>query len=287
MSKDGSILCFGEIVWDALPRGVFLGGAPLNVAYHLNRLGRRALQVSRVGADFLGAETLRRLRAAGVATDLIQIDDDAATGAVVVSLDRAGDASYEILHPVAWDRIAGTPELESAAASAEALVYGTLATRSESNAALLSRLLDAVPFRLCDVNLRRPHDDPANALKWAARASVIKLNEEELEQLAPEAGDKARLGERAAALSARTGVGTIVVTRGGKGAAVLHDGAFTSRPSPKVEVADTVGAGDAFTAAFLDGLLKDGDPVGALDAALRLGAFVASRHGAQPEHEGM
>jgi fructokinase len=287
MSNDGTILCFGEIVWDALPAGIFLGGAPLNVAYHLNRLGCRALPVSRVGADFLGDETLRRLKDAGVATELVQIDPDAPTGAVVVALNDAGDASYTILQPVAWDAIEETPQLDREAAAAAALVYGTLATRSAGNAALLAKLLEAVPFSLCDVNLRQPHDDPGNALKWAARASVIKLNEEELQQLAPEAGERADIAERVAALSRKTGVQTIVVTRGGDGAALLHDGRVIQRPSPKVKVADTVGAGDAFTAAFLDGLLKGGDPEHALDDALRLGAFVASRHGAQPDHEGI
>lgn len=284
MSERGTVLCFGEIVWDALPEGIFLGGAPLNVAYHLNKLGCRACPVSRIGTDFLGEETLRRLRARGVPVDLVQTDPVHRSGAVLVTINAGGDAGYEILESVSWDFIQPADELRAAASEASALVYGTLSTRSPQNSAVLHELIDTIPFSVCDVNLRKPYDDRENALKWASRASMVKLNEEELERLAP-SGGKPGLEEKAAALSELLGVTTLVVTRGAEGALVWHEGTVHSVAAPKVEVADTVGAGDAFTAAFINEFMRSESPEAALKQAIQLGAFVAGQRGAQPEYD--
>ena len=278
----GAILCFGEIVWDAMPAGIFLGGAPLNVAYHLSRLGHEAFPVSRIGRDFLGEETLRRLKGAGVSTVLIQEDPEHHTGAVVISLDEAGDATYDIREPAAWDFIAPEGDLVDRAGNAAALVYGTLSTRSPGNARLLEQLLEAVPVSSCDVNLRKPYDDVENALLWAARANLVKLNEEELARLSPD--DGGGIGKQAQALAEKTGVETIVVTCGGDGALVWHEGNCTEKPAPEVNVADTVGAGDAFTAGFLSHFLKGDGMETALEKALLLGGFVAGKRGAQPDY---
>ncbi len=277
------ILCFGEIVWDALPEGIFLGGAPLNVAYHLHCLGRKALPVSRLGKDFLGRETLRRLRERGVETELIEETAEAETGAVIVKLDAGGDARYEILEDAAWDGISAGEELLRAASGATALVYGTLSTRSKRNEATLSELIERVPVRLCDVNLRAPYDDAENALAWASRATVIKLNEEELELLTEQPATESLEG-KLRSLSEQTGVERIVVTRGGAGAVLFEEQQLYEGLSPKVEVADTVGAGDAFTAAFLDAFLCGVGPLERLRRALAIGAYVASRRGAQPDY---
>lgn len=282
MSGGAAILCFGEIVWDSLPEGIFLGGAPLNVAFHLNRMGNAALPVSRVGRDYLGEETRRRLESFDVTTSLIQTDPELRTGTVQVVLDSGGDARYEIVEPAAWDRIGWTPGL-AAASGARALVYGSLATRSPGNAEVLEKLIHAIPFRLCDVNLRPPYDDPDNARSWASRADVVKLNEEELERLAP--ANSGGLHGQARALADQLGAETLVVTRGGAGALVLRGGEFLDSPAPEVEVRDTVGAGDAFTAAFLDALLRGLPAETALQRALRLGALVAGRRGAQPDYD--
>lgn len=284
MNPSGSILCFGEIVWDALPDGIFLGGAPLNVACHLNRLGSKAFPVSRIGKDFLGEETLRRLKSSSVPADLVQCDPDHRTGAVLVSINEHGDASYSILEPASWDFIQPDAALKEAAGQASALVYGTLSTRSEENATVLNDLITTIPFSLCDVNLRKPYDDRENAIHWASQATVVKLNDEELDKLSP-AGPQASLNEKAEAFSRLTSVNTIVVTRGGKGAFVLSNGESFSVPAPKVKVADTVGAGDAFTAAFLGNFLRTKSPEEALCDAIKLGAFVAGKRGAQPVYD--
>ncbi len=283
MDDSSRILCFGEIVWDAMPAGIFLGGAPFNVAYHLSRHGNRVYPVSRIGRDFLGDETLRRMKAAGLSQDLIQVDEEHPTGAVVIELNEAGDADYEILENAAWDYIQPDPPLLDAASGAEVLVYGTLSTRGENNARLLGDLVSRVPFRLCDVNLRKPYDSVANALSWASRATVVKLNEEELLRLAP-AGTSTDLQAKAEAFAAQTGVETVIVTMAGRGAFVWHDGESYAGTGPKVEVADTVGAGDAFTAGFISRYLASGSLEKALQHALKVGSFVAGCRGAQPEY---
>jgi fructokinase len=284
MKSTGSILCFGEIVWDCLPEGLFLGGAPLNVAYHLKKLGHSAYPVSRIGKDFLGEETARRLKASGLPLDLVQIDANHRTGAVIVSLNEEGNASYSILEPASWDFIEPEAKLREAAGSASALVYGTLSTRSQANAEVLRELIATIPFSVCDVNLRKPYDDPENAIHWASKASVVKLNDEELDQLAPcEKSDS--LEKKAAELAKLLGVETLVVTRGGEGALVLHNGVVHSAQSPKVDVADTVGAGDAFTAAFISEFIQSGSAEEALKKAIQIGGYVASQRGAQPRYE--
>lgn len=278
------ILCFGEIVWDALPEGLFLGGAPLNVAYHLHCLGHAAAPVSRVGRDFLGREVLRRLRNYGVDTSLIQEDAEAETGAVIVRLDATGDADYTILEHVAWDRIAAEEALASEVGKAAALVYGSLSTRASENRRTLDWLLREVNLRICDVNLRKPHDDAGTVLEWASRADVIKLNAEELDRLCGLAATES-LEQKAAALAERSGVGSLVVTRGGDGAALWEDGHLLVGEAPPVEVADTVGAGDAFTAGYLDARLRGLAGEACLERALALGGLVASRRGGQPEYD--
>ena len=283
MDESSRILCFGEIVWDAMPAGIFLGGAPFNVAYHLGRHGNKVFPVSRIGKDFLGEETLRRMKAAGLPGDLVQVDPEHPTGAVVIELNESGDADYEILRNAAWDWIEPVPELLEAASTAEVLVYGTLSTRGENNAGLLEELVSRVPFRLCDVNLRKPYDSVANALAWASKATLVKLNEEELLRLAP-AGTSTDLQAKAEAFAGQTGVGTVIVTLAGKGAFIWHNGECYAGTGPKVEVSDTVGAGDAFTAGFISRYLASGSLEEALQHALKVGSFVASCRGAQPEY---
>jgi fructokinase len=284
-SSDAPVLCFGEIVWDALPSGIFLGGAPLNVAYHLQQLGTNALPVSRLGKDFLGGETRRRLRMAGLDSTLVQQDDQLPTGAVVVELNDRGNASYDILKPASWDAIAAEEALLHAARSSKALVYGSLATRSPANCAVLDKLIQSIPVRLCDVNLRAPYDDPGNALEWASKATMVKLNDDELRILGG-ASERDPLEPLARRLQEQLSVPLLIVTCGGEGAGVLAEKQWHFKEAAAVKVADTVGAGDAFTAAFLHTLLCGGGVAEALDAALKLGGFVASQAGAQPPHEG-
>jgi fructokinase len=287
------IFCFGEILWDCLPHGRFLGGAPFNVAYHAARLGAEAVMVSAVGEDALGAETLARIAARGLATAFITRDPEWPTGTVNVRLDARGNASYCFTDPAAWDRIPVTDEVMAAARGGAVIVFGSLALRHEFNRAALGRLLDLRgPLKVFDVNLRPPYDDVPLVLELARRADALKLNDAELARLtgASPAATGEEPGVRAAIeqLAGLTGCGDICVTRGERGALWWRRRVVHAAAAPPVRVRDTIGAGDAFTAALALGLARgeaNTDPARCLRHCCALGAFVASQDGAQPDYE--
>lgn len=284
MSEARTALCYGEALWDCLPRGLFLGGAPLNVAFHLHQLGTDALPVSAVGRDFLGDELLRRLRRLGLDTRFVPQVADRPTGVVQVELDAEGHPSYDIVEGVAWDAIPGSAELAEAAERADAVVFGTLAQRSAANRELLDSLLERCPGQaLLDVNLRPPFDGHDLVWRLARHAHVIKLNDHELRELCDDG--EAPLEDLARLLRDRSGCHTVCVTAGADGAGLLVDGAWHWCPGRAVTVRDTVGAGDSFTAALLDGLLRDAARDRVLERACRLAEFVAGSDGATPSHE--
>jgi fructokinase len=278
------ILCVGEVVWDALPAGLFLGGAPFNVACHLAAAGLPVSLVSRVGRDHLGDEAVRRAAWYGVHTDLVQRDDTLPTGLVRVTVDAAGAPSYEIVDPAAWDAIAPTPELLRRAADARAIVFGSLAQRRETSRRTIERLGSADAVRVFDANLRPPHDDAEVVRASLARAAVAKLTEAELRRVAEWFRLPDESAARTAAAIAETfGCRVVCVTRGSEGAGLWHDGRWTEHPGFEVEVRDTVGTGDAFLAVLLAGLLRGGaDDRTLLRHANLAGAYVATQAGAVP-----
>lgn len=285
MSTLGPILCIGEVLWDSFPSGLFPGGAALNVAHDLHALGRPALLVSRVGKDFLGEDLLSRLARAGLSTAGVQIDGEAPTGFVRVALDREGSPRFEIVEGVAWDHITWGPELEKQSSEASGIIFGTLAQRSErSREAIRAARRACAGFTCCDVNLRPPHDPPDLVLESITGAELVKLNHEELARISAWAGLGGG-GERAemARLAERFRISTLCVTRGARGAALLRNGVHAEHPGYRVEVVDTVGAGDAFLAGLLDGILAGGQDLEALlDWANACGAHVATHAGAAP-----
>ena len=283
--KENKILCVGEILWDALPDGLFLGGAPFNVACHLQALGGEAAFVSRVGDDRLGREALRRMRARDLGTDLMQIDDTLPTGFVQVELGNTGEPDYDILEPAAWDAITYTDALGQHAEHADALVYGSLAQRAFTSRQTIQQLCEAEVLRVFDVNLRPPYVDRTVIEQSLRAADVVKLNDAELRRMCEwfdlAKGSEAAMSELAHAFGCRA----VCVTWGGEGARLWAEGHSWHHPGYAVETVDTVGAGDAFLSAFLTGLLagRSGDVL--LDLANRLGAYVASRAGAFPSYE--
>src|SRR3954470_24643518 len=178
------ILCVGEVLWDALPAGLFLGGAPFNVACHLRAAGLPVTMVSRVGADQLGDEVMRRAAWYGVGADLIQRDPMLPTGLVRVTVDESGNASYEVVEPAAWDAIAPDAGLLRRARAARAIVFGSLAQRAAVSRATIERVLDSEALLVFDANLRPPHDDPAVVRLSLERANVVKVTESELQRIA-------------------------------------------------------------------------------------------------------
>jgi fructokinase len=281
-----SILCFGEVLWDCLPAGRQLGGAPFNVAHHLFRLGRPVRLLSAVGRDPLGDEILARMRGRGIDTGGLARHADLPTGTVQVRLDAGGNPRFEIGEPSAWDRIPLPPGGEIG--NVCGLVYGTLALRRQFNRRILDRLLNMPGWlKICDLNLRAPHDDLPRAWEAARRADVLKLNRDELIRLLDSNLARRDLPDMLEELSTRLGIDSICVTLGADGAVWLHHGRLHVAPGESVQVRDTVGAGDAFTAVIAAGLTGPvlPDPAVLLGAACRLGAFVAGREGATPDYD--
>ena len=281
-----TVACFGELLWDCLPRGLFLGGAPINAACHLHRQGLRVLPVSAVGRDFLGDEALRRVAGWGLDPRFIARDRAHPTGTVAATLDARGVPAYRIAESVAWDHIAAPPALRRATPAA--VVYGTLALRRPPNRRALSRLLDAWPraLRVVDLNLRSPFDTPAVSAFALASAQLVKLNDHELARLAGPAGRTPGALEKAARRFARRHrIVRVCVTAGARGAGLLWDDQWFWEPSRPVPVRDTIGAGDAFLGGLLGALLaRRVAPKIALAQASRLAEFVAARDGATPPY---
>lgn len=285
------ILCFGEILWDFLPEGLFAGGAPFNVAYHLKRQSADVRLVSAVGSDLLGDELLRRLRNWNMDTDFIARHPDLPTGYVRAILGESGDARYDITADVAWDKIVVNDEVLRAARSVRAMVFGSLAQRSSFNRTALDHLLTALAendaaWRVFDVNLRAPHDDLELVRSLARRATLLKLNAGEAARLCDETTETpGREESHARALASTTGCPIICVTAGSRGAGLLREDRWHWEPGRPVEVIDTVGAGDSFLAALLMHLighrLSDAE---SLARACRTGEWVASQRGATPAY---
>lgn len=276
----------GEVLWDSLPLGLFLGGAPFNVGYHCHQLGRPVRVASRVGDDVLGDEVRRRSRWKGVDDRLIQEDAELDTGLVRIELDAGGEPDYTIVEPVAWDRITWTSQLEQAVKEAEVVVFGTLAQRADRSRTTVRRTWEAGVRLAYDVNLRPPFGD-REIVRASLRASDwVKLNAAELGRLGDWFGfDGTREEEGARRLADRFEAEVICVTMGSRGAGLLRNEEWVHRGAASVEVADAVGAGDAFMAVLLDGLLAGEASGSILERANRLGAYVATRMGATPAYD--
>lgn len=284
--EDEDILCVGEVLWDALPDGLFLGGALFNVAGHLHALHEPSTLVSRVGNDVLGDEVRRRMRTRGMPTDLLQVDSDHPTGIARVSLNEDGTPTYEIPEPAAWDAIAWTDALAERARSARAVVIGSLAQRNETSYRTIQTLCHTTDgLVVYDVNLRPPHTGRALVEPSLHLADVVKLNDAELQQVRDWFDLPNGTRPSLESLADRFSLRACCVTHGAEGASLWNDGTWSTHPGDEVEVLDTVGAGDAFLAAFLSGFLAGRSGESLLPLANRLGAFVASRSGALPAYD--
>lgn len=280
-----SVVGVGELLWDLLPDGPRLGGAPFNAIAHLARLGCRARYVSAVGRDDLGKRALLEVARLGVEADLIATTG-LPTGVVRVALDAHGVPAYEIVLPAAYETIELPDRLDPAiAGSADMIVLGTLAQRFPSVRGATRTIVDANPAAvlLYDVNLRPGCWDAGLVARLLEGATVAKLNEDEQATLAAALALPASSTERFARTACdRYGLRGICVTRGASGAALLLDDVYREASAPRVLVVDTVGAGDAFSAGLGYGLLNSWTVSEILSVATDLGALVASRAGAIP-----
>jgi fructokinase len=291
------VVGLGEALWDVLPGGKVLGGAPLNVACHVHALlgggvmdgnGGRAVVASRVGMDSLGDEVVADLVRRGMTAEFLQRDAAHATSTVTVELET-GQPTYTFAANIAWDHLEFTPEWAELARRCDAVCFGTLAQRSAPSRAATLSFLDAAPqaIRLFDVNLRQGFYDREALFAGCSRATLIKLNELELPVLAEALGlDAGGVESQMLQIVARYSLEAAILTRGERGTLVATPDEVIDPPVaqyPAAEDADAVGAGDACSAGILAGWLCELPHRRTAELANRLGAFVASRAGATPE----
>jgi fructokinase len=281
-----TVVGLGEILWDILPTGPQLGGAPANFAYCSHLLGNRAVVASRVGTDDLGREARASLLRSGITDQFLQSDPNHATGTVHVQLDAAGQPKFEIADNSAWDFLRQTDLWQSLAQSVDTVCFGTLAQRSPESCNTILKFLDATradAMRVFDVNLRQNFYSAEIILESVNRSNVVKLNHEELpriaELLAIDGCDALAFCRE---ISRRFDLQTVCVTRGANGSVLFDRTSAHEHPGFRVHIKDTVGAGDAFTAALVHGLLRKMPLAESNDLANRMGAWVASCSGAMP-----
>jgi fructokinase len=275
----------GEILWDMLPAGNQMGGAPANFAYHASALGEEGLIVSRVGKDQLGVEILNHLRDLGLSSDFITLDEAHPTGTVTVELDHDGVPDFTIHEGVAWDYLVDETELFQFAKQADAVCFGSLAQRSTTSRNTIMKFIlntSSETLRIFDINLRQNYYSKDIIDSSLVIANVLKLNEHELQTLsnmyAFEGDERLRLIE----LSKRFDLQVVALTKGLHGSMLYSQNQFSDHTGYKVKVVDTVGAGDAFTAAMTIGMLKGYELDHLNDLANRVAAFVCTQPGGTP-----
>jgi fructokinase len=275
----------GELLWDLLPGGRQLGGAPANFAFHAHNLGARAAVISRVGEDSLGQEILARFNAIGLTTECIQTDREAPTGTVEVSLDGAGTPHFVIRDNAAWDRLAVEQTALAAVRQADAICFGTLAQRTPGARKSIQRIVAAVPadsLRVLDVNLRQQFYSREVLESSLHLANVLKLNDIELPVLAEMFG-LANSGPDAIEQLARAfDLRVVALTRGERGSLIYREGQWSEQKPKPVAIADTVGAGDAFSAALVTGLLMSMGLEEVHNFASDVARYVCTQPGAMP-----
>lgn len=284
-NKEIRFLSFGEVLFDVFEKEKRIGGAPLNIALQINSLGFPVTIVSAVGDDQYGRLILSHLRQKKINTSAIRVLPDHPTGKVMVALDDKGVADYTIDRPVAWDFISQGDVTGSSDIAADVILYGSLASRNEvSKASLLNMLSQSNAFKVFDVNLRPPHYTIETILQLLQFSNMVKFNEEELLEISHALGSNLDgIKDNIRFIVEKTGIQTVCVTKGDAGATLFYNDRFYSNPGYRIEVVDTVGAGDSFLGALLCSLLSDKEPQKALDFACAMGCHVAGSMGATPE----
>ena len=278
------IVGIGEVLWDVFPTGRKLGGAPANFAYHVSQFGLEGLAVSAVGRDGLGEETLEALRGHGLHFHMDRVEEP--TGTVQVTLDGNGVPQYEIKTGVAWDNIPFTKELAQIASCTKAVCFGSLAQRSPVSRETIGWFLDAVPeecLKVFDINLLQQFYTREVLEDSLQRADILKINEEEIVTVAQLFGIAGNgFEDICRELIRRYGLDMVILTCGAVGSYVFHEGGMSYMDTPAVQVADTVGAGDSFTGAFVACMLEGKSIEEAHRTAVKVSAYVCTRTGAMP-----
>ena len=280
------VVGMGEALWDVLPEGKKIGGAPANFAYHVSQFGLPSCVVSAVGDDDLGREIIENFTAKGLKQLIADVPYP--TGTVQVEIDQSGVPQYEIKENVAWDNIPYTERLESLAERTTAVCFGSLAQRNVVSRNTINRFLDVVSRNeenliVFDVNLRQGFYNKEILCNSMKRCNILKINDEELVTVSRMFGYPGiDLQDNCWILLGKYNLKMLILTCGINGSYVFTPGNVSFQPTPKVEVADTVGAGDSFTAAFISSVLKGKSVLEAHSLAVRTSAFVCTEKGAMP-----
>lgn len=280
------VVGMGEALWDVLPEGKKIGGAPANFAYHVSQFGLPSCVVSAVGDDDLGREIIENFTAKGLKQLIADVPYP--TGTVQVEIDQSGVPQYEIKENVAWDNIPYTERLESLAERTTAVCFGSLAQRNVVSRNTINRFLDVVSRNeenliVFDVNLRQGFYNKEILCNSMKRCNILKINDEELVTVSRMFGYPGiDLQDKCWILLGKYNLKMLILTCGINGSYVFTSGNVSFQPTPKVEVADTVGAGDSFTAAFISSVLKGKSVSEAHSLAVRTSAFVCTEKGAMP-----
>lgn len=281
------VVGMGEALWDVLPEGKKIGGAPANFAYHISQFGLDSCVVSAVGDDALGAEIVENFDKKDLKHLIATVPYP--TGTVQVEIDQAGIPQYEIKENVAWDNIPYTAHLENLAGRTRAVCFGSLAQRNVVSRSTINRFLDAMPHDednliVFDVNLRQGFYNKEILCNSMSRCNILKINDEELVTVSRMFGYPGiDLQDKCWILLGKYNLKMLILTCGINGSYVFTPGNVSFVETPKVEVADTVGAGDSFTAAFIASILKGKTIPEAHKIAVEVSAFVCTQNGAMPK----
>ena len=286
MKEDRPIIGLGEILFDLLPSGAQLGGAPANFAYHVCRLGGRGVAVSAIGRDSLGEEVKAILASKKLEAVLPEVDYP--TGVVKVALDERGVPEYTIIEDVAWDNVPYTPAMKELASNAAAVCFGTLAQRNPVTRATVMKFISDMPedsLKVYDINLRQ-HFYSREIIEESLKvADILKINDEEIAIVGEMFGMEGGYEAICRIFIECYGLRLVILTKGAEGSEVITMEETYSLACPEVAIADTVGAGDSFTAAFVYAYLRGDSLADCHSLANRISAFVCSRSGAMPDYD--
>lgn len=285
MNTNPPVICYGEILWDLLPTGEVPGGAPMNVAYHLNKLGHSPVVITRIGKDERGNKLRSLLHGKNIATEYVQMDKILPTGIVYATPNEHHEMEYDIVAPVAWDMIEWNDDLPELFNESNYFVFGSLIARSLTSRNTLYRLLEAAKNKVLDINLRPPHYDNKLLGDLLSKANIAKLNHAELNFISGWFGEYDSIEDRINVVHDKFKLNTVIVTKGGDGAMISIGGKIYSHNGFKVVVQDTVGSGDSFLAAIISGLIQKNTPSELLEFACAVGALVTSKKGGWPDYE--
>lgn len=284
-TENHRVVCYGEVLWDILPTGAVPGGAPMNVAYHLKKLGSNPALITKVGTDNYGKKLVHLLSQDGLSTSYFQMDEHHSTGLVHATPNEYNEVAYDIVFPSAWDFIQWQEEFTSLMEQSEFFVYGSVTSRNKQSRYTLYQLLDIAKRKVLDINLRPPNYRRIDIEFLLGKANLLKVNIAELELITGWFSHFTNTEDRTRLLQDKFNIETVIVTMGGDGALVNDRGMIHQHSGYRVQVADTIGSGDAFLAGFLHQLLSGAPAPKALEFASGIGAFIATQKGACPQYE--